>query len=63
MFLQIKDIKHIERDFVLMPGVTWECPGGQKIEYGHVAYQIAKDDEKNRIQVNFSPFGLTGGLG
>ena len=55
MFLQIKDIKRIERDFVSMPV---SCPrvglegakGAQevkKIEYGHVAYRIDGDDEKN----------------
>ena len=50
LFLQIKDIKHIERDFFLMPGscprgVTLGsrgCTGGQN---GNVAYQIDRDDE------------------
>ena len=59
MFSQIKDIKHIERDFHL---VAWVMPqgvlGGQKFKFSehcHVAYKIERDDEKNRIQVKFSP--------
>ena len=31
--------------------------------HGHVAYQIEGDDEKNSIQVNFSPWGHTVDLG
>ena len=37
---------------------TLGCPGGQKnffLEHGHVTYQIEEDDERNRIQVKFSP--------
>ena len=66
VFSQIKDIKHIKRDFhsiawVMMPQ-GWDfgalgCPWGQHFifEHGHVAYQIDGDDEQNRLQVNFSP--------
>ena len=39
------------------------CPGGKKIKYGHVAYQIDRDDEQNRMQVKFSSKGQTGDLG
>ena len=54
-FSQIKDTKHIRRDFHLLPGVRlWGAGGaqggGQKIQPCHVAYQIDKDDEQNRIQ-------------
>ena len=42
----------------------WRCPGGQnKFEHGYVAYQIDGDDEQNRMQLKFSPFGQTGDLG
>ena len=43
------------------PGVgLWGAGGGgaqvvkKKIKHGHVAYQIDKDDEQNRMQVKFS---------
>ena len=70
MFSQIKYIKAIEQDFCsdawLCPrGGTWG-PQGVKIiffEHGHVVYQIEGDDERNRIQVKFSPKGQTGDLG
>ena len=59
---KIKDIKYIKHNFC---SVTWvmpqgadlgmlRVPRGSKIyifEYGHVAYQIDGDDEKNRMQV------------
>ena len=34
----------------------WGCQGGQKknFNHGHVAYQIDRDDEQNRMQVKFS---------
>ena len=64
---QMKDTKHIRRDFHsvawVMPlgwdfgGGGWGCPGGQKIfffKHGHVAYQIDGDEEQNRMQVKFS---------
>ena len=62
MFLQIKDLKHIKRDFVMMaescPRVGRQgVPRESKIiffEHGHVAYQINGDDERNRIQIKFS---------
>ena len=50
--------------FILSPGSCpiggtlehWGCPGGQIIffKHGHVAYQIDRDDEQNRMQVAFS---------
>ena len=53
MFSQIKDIKHINKDF---HSVTWVMPqlwdlgelGGQKFNFskhGHVAYQIEGNGE------------------
>ena len=46
VFLQIKDMKHIEWNFVLMPR---SCPavglGILFFEHGHVAYQIDGDYE------------------
>ena len=41
-------------------------PGVQKLFYFKhckLAYQIDGDDEQNRMQVKFSPFGQTGDLG
>ena len=32
-------------------------------KHGHVAYQIDKNDEQNRMQVKFSSYGRTGDLG
>ena len=62
----MKDTKHIRRDFHSVPWVMpqgwdfgvprWGCPGGQKkknFKHGHVAYQIDRDDEQNRMQVKF----------
>ena len=37
--------------------------GVEKIERGHVAYQIDGDEEQNRMQVKFLPQGQTGDLG
>ena len=66
MLSQIKDTKHIRR---VLHHVGWVMPqgwdfggvgvprggGGQKIYYGHVAYQIDGYDEQNRMKVMFSP--------
>ena len=74
MFLQINDIKHINMIFVLMPGScprggTWGQPG---CTGGHILFvfrkwscgiQIDGDDEMNRMQVKFSPYGQTDDLG
>ena len=58
----MKDTKHIRRDFYsvvwVMPQGRWGCPCGQKyifFKHGHVAYQIDKDDEQNRMQEKFHP--------
>ena len=65
VFLQIKDTKHIRQDFY---SVAWVMPQGSNFgalgvprggsilffKYGHVAYQIDRDDEQNRVlQVKF----------
>ena len=65
VFSRIKDIKHIKQEFYSIAWVMpqgWNfwalgCTGGQIFffEHGHVAYQIDGDDEKNRMQVQFSP--------
>ena len=65
--VQIKDTKHIRRDFHSVTLVTphgWDFGalgmprGGQKIvfffKHGHVAYQIDRDDEQNKMQVKYS---------
>ena len=62
VFSQMKDTKHIRRDFhsvswVMPPG--WDfgglgVPRGSKkifFKHGHVAYQIDGDEEQNRMQV------------
>ena len=65
MFSQMKDTKHIRRDFhsvawVMHQGWDFGAQGvtmGQKhfFKHGHVVYQIDGDDEKNRMQVkNFT---------
>ena len=41
------------------------CPGGQKVvyfEHSHVAYQIDRNDEQNRMPVKLFPYGQTGDL-
>ena len=72
MFLQIKDIKHIEQGFcsdvwVMPQGWDLGGPGvprgSIKFEHGHVAYQIDEKDERNRIQVKIITLGQTGDLG
>ena len=50
------------------PGVgLWGAGGAQGqtffFKHGHVAYQIDRDDEQNRMQVIFSSWGETGDLG
>ena len=59
MFSQMKDTKHIRRDF---HSGTWVMPQGWDIgalgifsKHGHVAYQIYGDKEQNRMQVKFNP--------
>ena len=68
MFSQIKDTKHIRRNFHSVAWVMpqgWDFGGGgaggaqgvKKIfffKHGHVAYQIDGDEEQNRMQVKFS---------
>ena len=56
----MKDTKHIRRDF---HSVAWVMPQGSDLgalgvpggqfffKHGHVAYQIDRDDEQNRMQV------------
>ena len=61
---QIKDIKHIRRDFhscacVMPQGYGVGAGGG----HGHVAYQNKRDDEGKRIQVKCLPYGQTRDLG
>ena len=65
VFSQMKDIKHIRRDFY---SVAWVMPQGWDFEalgvprgsnncffkHGHVAYKIDSDDEQNKMQVTFS---------
>ena len=61
----MKDTKHIRRDFY---SVAWVMPKGWDFgglgvprglnffffKHGHVAYQIDRDAEQNRMQVKFS---------
>ena len=65
VFSQMKDKKYIRRGFFLSPGSCprgqtlghWGYPGGQTFfffKHGHVAYQIDRDDEQNKMQVTFS---------
>ena len=65
VFSQMKDTKHIRRDFY---SVAWVMPQGWDFgalevpkgsndfffKHGHVAYQIDGDDEQNKMQVTFS---------
>ena len=73
VFSQMKNTKHIRRDF---HSVTWVMPQGwyfgalrvprgskQFCKHGHVAYQMDGDYEQNRMQVKFSSQGQTGDLG
>ena len=63
VFSQMKDTKHIKRDFhsvawVMPPGVglgALEVPRGSNFCFknDHVAYHIDGDDEQNRMQVKF----------
>ena len=65
VFSQMKDTKHIRRDFHSVAWVMYQgsdlgalgVPRGSKIflfKHGHVANQIDVDDEQNRMQVKFS---------
>ena len=65
VFSQIKDTKHIRRDFLFCPlghapGVGLLGTGGTQgvkqffFKHGHVAYQIDGDDAQNKMQVTFS---------
>ena len=65
VFSQMKDTKHMRRDFYsvawVMP-LVWDfgplgVPRGSNnffFKHGHVAYQIDGDDEQNKMQVTFS---------
>ena len=70
----MKDSKAYQTGFIFcrlscaLGVVLWGagCPGGQKLFYfkhGHVAYQIDRDVEQNRMQVKFLSYGQTGDLG
>ena len=61
----MKDTKHIRQDFhsvawVMPPGWDFGGAGGGQggnfffFKHGHVAYQIDRDEEQNRMQVKFS---------
>ena len=74
VFSQMKDTKHIRRDFYSVACVLsqgWDfgalgVPRGSNnffFKYGHVAYQIDGDDEQNKMQVIFSSLGQTDDLG
>ena len=67
----MKDIKHIRRDFHLVP---WVMPKGLGLggavgstilfaEHGHVAYQIKRDEQKPMIHCKNLPYNQTGQLG
>ena len=73
MFSQIKDTKHIRRDFhfvaLVMP-LGWNFGGAGEAQvikfffkHGHVAYRIDGYDEQNRMQVKFLSQGQTSDLG
>ena len=61
LFSQMKDTKHIRRDFY---SAAWVMPQGwgvggaegfkKNFKHGHVSYQIDGYDEQNRLQVKFS---------
>ena len=72
VFSQMKDTKHIRREFHSVPGSCprggtlghWGCPGVIFFfKHSHVVYQIDEVDEQNRMQVKFSSYGQTGDLG
>ena len=65
VFSQIKDTKHIRRDFHSVPcvmpqrsdfGALGMTRGSNMFffKHGHVVYQFDGDDEQNRLQVKFS---------
>ena len=64
VFSQLKDTKHIRRDFYSVAWVMpqgWDfgalgVPRGPNIfffKHGHIAYQIDGDDEQNKMQATF----------
>ena len=70
VFSQMKDTKHIRRDFYYVAWVIpqrWDFwalgvyPEGQTgcffFKHGHVTYQIDGDDEQNKMQVTFFILG------
>ena len=73
MSSQMKDTKHIRRDFnsvacVMPQGWDFRALGIPRgsiyfFKHGHVAYQIDGDDKQNRMQVTFSSLGQSGDLG
>ena len=70
--VQMKDTKHIRRDFhsvtlVMSQGWHFGALGVPRevkqfffFKHGHVAYQIDGNDEWNKMQVKFSSYGQTG---
>ena len=61
VFSQMKDTKHIRRDFhsvrwVMPQGWDFGAQGVKKffLKHGHVVYQIDGDDKQKRMQVKFS---------
>ena len=74
VFSQMRDTKHIRRDFYSVVWVMpqgWDfraqgVPRGSNIfffKHGHVAYKIDGDDEQNKMHITFSSYGQTGALG
>ena len=69
MLSQMKDTKHIRRDFhsvawvIMRQGWDFEALGSIFFKHGLVAYQIDGDDEQNRMQVTLSSYGQNGDLG
>ena len=69
-FSQMKDTKHIRRDFHFIAWVMpkgWDfgalgCPGGHFFKHGHMAYQIDGDEEQNGMEAKISSLGQTGDL-
>ena len=71
MFSQIKDIYKTYQTgfsfFRIGNAKGWDlgalgCKGSQKIKHRVGANQIDGDDEQNRMQLKFSPYGQTGDL-
>ena len=61
--------KTYQTGFLLSPGVGLGGTGGTQgvklflLKHGHIAYQIDRDDEQNKMEVTFSSYGQTGDLG